>query len=366
MVITRSFGPRTTPLTTAERKKVLNSLEDATLEERFSTLLYLYTGVEAYAGSHIRAKMVSPTSDGISITLQPGTHECKTGGATGNIVRDWSEPETDACSFCSDNDSNGYEFKQPRVIPVRDDTAAKLIGSWFETYDHTPHVATMRRNIHSVGRKVGLERKLTPIVLRHSFGVMLAEKQFSREAVKKVMGYQSDLCDLSSQILGYGDYVDGENPYLCGVETNSGTPCKKGAPVNGQCHIHRGEKICGFQRDDGSVCKGIVVADGRCQAHQEDRHMCGAETVTTSERCSIVVLSPDERCHIHREDWYRCGAETSSYSSEGVCSNPVSSPNEQCHLHKENQHYCGADMADGVHKCSIPVSSPDDFCSFHT
>jgi hypothetical protein len=94
--------------------------------------------------------------------------------------------------------------------------------------------------------------------------------------------------------------------------------------------------------------------------------MCGAETVTTSERCSTVVLSPDERCHIHREDWYRCGAETSSYSSEGVCSNPVSSPNEQCHLHKENQHYCGADMADGVHKCSIPVSSPDDFCSFHT
>ena len=366
MGITRSFGPRTEPLTTTERKRVVDILDDATLEERFSTLLYLYTGVEAVAGSHIRSKMVSSTPDGVRITLPPGAHECKTGGATGSIVRDWSEPETSSCSLCSGGNSAGYEFKSPRSIPVRDDTAAQLIGAWFKMYDHTPHIATMRRNVHSVGRRAGLERKLTPVVLRHSFGVILAEKQFSREAVKKVMGYQSDIGSLSSQIIGYGDYVDGENPYLCGAETNSGTPCKKGAPVSDRCQIHSGELVCGFQRDDGAVCKAPPVAGDHCKTHLEDQHTCGAGTVTTDEECSSVVFSPGERCHLHREDWYLCSAETSTYTSKGVCSNIVSSPDGRCHLHKKNQHYCGADMADGVSECSMPVSSPDALCLFHS
>lgn len=273
MGLTRSFGERTEPLNTEQRQKLVESaVEDGTAVERFAVFLYLYTGLRPYAGTHLRSSMVHDTQHGIKIVLPPGTHKCSVADATGHIILDWNEPKTVPCNRCKNR--GGHEFESPRSIPVRDDTAVQVLSGWFDLYDRTPHVQTLRRHLKNIGKKAGIERDVTPVVLRHSFGVLLTEKQFTRKEIHKLMGYQDDF-DLGSrfslQVLGYADYAEGENPYLCGAETSDGTQCCKGSPVGEKCFIHQSQFTCDAETLGGDICKNTVSGpDKKCHHHQKN------------------------------------------------------------------------------------------------
>lgn len=271
MGITRGFCDYNRPLTREERCDVKQAALEGRAVQKLSVVLYLYTGLHPHDGAHIREYMIQPAENGLNIDLSPGTHTCQVADSTGNIIRDWSKQKVRPCSKCNSG-SGGYEFDSLRTVPVRDKDAVRIIESWFEIYDRTPHIQTIRRHVSAIGEAAGVPR-LTPIALRHSYGVILAEKRFTRDQIGTIMGYKSDPTlgsRFSLRILDYGKFAKGDNPYYCGAMTSDETRCKKGSPVGEKCHLHKKDHVCGAETLDGRDCRRVVSESGeQCNLHRK-------------------------------------------------------------------------------------------------
>lgn len=349
------FTDKSRPLPPDTRRLVLDQLREMPFLHEFSVLLYLYTGVGRIDGCHLQQKMVSETKRGLHIELLPGEHQCRSGGYSGKNP-DWGLGEP--CQYCSEHGGT-YSFSDPRMIPVRNERAVDVISRWFQVYDYTPSSGTMAKRIKEVGTEVGVPR-LSPSVLRHSFGVILAGKDFSRDVISDVMGRDRSNPEHDLVFQTYGRLCEGANPYRCGSSTTSGDPCEELTRPGELCDFHRPDSGCKATTGDEQPCQRRASTDnGFCYIHSRFSHRCGAQTDDGST-CSSVVWSPEELCVFHRDNEPVCGAD----ARDGVCQRPVEDAGLRCHRH--GGYICGeTDTQRGV-ACRVPVDGPDAVCMHHS
>jgi hypothetical protein len=235
MVLGREYPEDYRPLSSTERAAVVEAAKDSSTVMAVSVLLILFSGVRATTAPHITGDMVTVFDDEIEITLPPGRHQCDIIGPNRKKVKVHGLGGCRSCSLCDDGT---FEFTAPRTIFVRDKLTVETISDWFGLYDYMPSYESMRIQIETLGKRAGVDR-LKPSVLRHSYGVILASKGFSRREIESIMGFNS--YDMNShEVLSYGRLCEGQNPFLCGGETAQGGRCER-VVVEGLCRDHQEE-----------------------------------------------------------------------------------------------------------------------------
>jgi integrase len=233
------------PLSSSEKETVIDAATNAEPAAKISVLLPLFSGIKANPASHLRDYMISTGEKGLQIELPPGKHECVTGGNDrGSASTDWGLT-SGPCSSCCDNKGN-YEFSKPRVVPIRATEAVSVIVKWFELYSQMPGNQAICSRISRLGEKVGITR-LSPMTLRHTFGVMLAKKGFSQEQMGKILGLSQASIESGYIRDIYGERCAGSNPFKCGVELVDAADddrCQSTVynPDSGLCKFH--ETLC--------------------------------------------------------------------------------------------------------------------------
>lgn len=348
------FTDKRRPLSPNTRRLVLEQLEKMSFVHEFSVLLYLYTGAERIDGSHLQQKMVSETQRGLQVQFLPGEHQCRSGGYRGKNP-DWGLGEP--CQYCEDVGT--YSFSDPRLVPVRDERAVGVISQWFQLYDYTPSSGTMAKYIKQTGVEAGVPR-LSPSVLRHSFGVILAGKGFNQDEISDVMGRNRSNPEYDLVFQTYGELCEGGNPYRCESPTVSGEPCKKLTRPGELCDYHSPDSGCKAITASNEPCgRRVVTADGLCSHHANSTHRCGEKTANGST-CDATVWSSEECCVFHRDSQPVCGGDT---RDGGQCRRPVEEEGLRCPMHSD--YICGEDdiQRDGV--CRRSVQAPDGVCRYH-
>lgn len=222
------FPDGSEPLDADERRVVTTAAENSRTAATLTTFFILYSGLRALAAPHVTSQMVNFVEEcKIEIVLPPGQHKCE-------IIGQYSPDRglglggDRSCNLCEDG---WVEFEAPRTVPVYEASAVEIISDWFEIYDYMPSHGAMGELLDDVGSKAGVDR-LKPSVLRHTYGVLLASKGFTRKEIASAMGINDDY-----YILAYGRACEGPNPFKCGAETDAGDRCEM--PVKeGQCRYH--------------------------------------------------------------------------------------------------------------------------------
>lgn len=232
MVRGYDFPDSSEPLDADERAAVIDATEDSQPPAEVTVIGILYAGLRALAAPHITSDMVSVSGDKLKITLPPGSHECDIIGPVAPSPKNNGLGGSRSCNLCDDGT---FEFEAPRTIPVFEERAVKVLSEWFDLYRHMPSHGAMIDHLHNVGEKAGVDR-LKPSVLRHTYGVMLAGKGFTRDEIASAMGLKTDQVT-SSRIVSYGRLCEGFNPFKCGAETDAGKRCEI-IVKEGQCYYH--------------------------------------------------------------------------------------------------------------------------------
>lgn len=238
MPLGRVFSDDCKPLTSTERDDVIEAAVNSRPDAAVSTLFILFSGIKATAVPHVTSEFVTAQTNLVKIRLPPGERNCTIiGNGSPRIMGQTDDeientPTDGSCFLCDDGT---FEFDAPRTVPIRDPQAVEVVSEWFSLYDYLPAYRHMLNLLKYVGEKAGVDR-LKGSVLRHTYGVILASKGFSRREIERIMGMNP--WDMNSDVvLSYGRLCEGRNPFRCGASTNRGGTCDK-VVKQGKCHLH--------------------------------------------------------------------------------------------------------------------------------
>jgi len=362
------------PLDQEERSRVVEEADNSDILDRLVVFSGLYAGLKRATISHLVPDWIAVTDDGLLIELEPV--ECEVGSHLGK-GRTSRRTSRDACHRCT-GDSSGpsgvFEPEYPRTVPVREERAVDAIQQWFSLYDRLGTPGAVSYRLRALGERCGVPR-LNNTTLRHTYAVMLVEKGFTREQMRRVLpmsdDYQGD-----GEITKYGEIVDGENPFRCLAIRHDGRQCQHWVAKGEHCRFHSGDTdLCGYAIEDGLCENDVTQSDGRCSIHSENAIRCN-EPTEDGEKCSRIVSDEGDSCPVHggsggsvNDSEYRCGAEAAT--SDEPCARPVDGPDQLCPWHadehdlRDQKFTCGAEQSRGG-ECEQVVDSPDARCSFHS
>jgi integrase len=223
------------PLTRAERERFLAVLdEDGDLLDTLIGRGILYTGLCAPAFGHIRPGWLQETAERIEIFVPGFEIECDLGGRGGTAPGLRGDRP---CNYCRENGGKWALHRyEPRRIPIADEAAQDAFRKWFRLHDRVGGHVMIQNKLQDLGERAGIER-LSPRVLRHTFGVILVEKQFPVDVGVTLMGWSGSWAP--TKYRAYGQYVEGENPFLCGAPKKRGGRCQEPVrTVGGSCWRH--------------------------------------------------------------------------------------------------------------------------------
>lgn len=336
-VVSNPISDENRPLDPSEREYVTEVALESPPVDQYSVIGGLYTGLPALALAHVQFSMVEETDSGILIRLPHTGVRCRSAHGKAGPEPVWrvdsKDDSDDGCACCSGT----FEFRKPRVIPVREPIAVSMFQDFFSLYDGTPSVSAISTRLEKLGQQCGIDR-LSSKVLRHTYPVILAEKGFTQSEIGDLMGWVEATVQAINFPERVGAYCAGENPFFCSAESEDGTRCE-------QVVLGRDE-LCAFHSPDATVCGAVIEGD---------------------ERCEAVVSEPDERCVFHSENRFErlCGAELDN--GEGRCERalPSSGEYDRCQFHREDGGFvCGAETGDGS-ECQRAVGGPDELCYSH-
>ena len=103
---------------------------------------------------------------------------------------------------------------------------ARSIEAYFATHDRVCTPGTVSHRLEKIGERAGFEKTVSGTNLRMTFGKMLAEKGFSSDVIRQVMGFRDNHQGKTMTQRYFILSDEHENPiYHCGEETDSGSPC---------------------------------------------------------------------------------------------------------------------------------------------
>jgi hypothetical protein len=328
------------PLTDDEQDSLLAELDDSSILDRIAVLGILFTGLEAQELAHVTREWIEFQEEMVVITVQP--ERCEIGDYLGKGIHSRVSPRSYGNSTCYLCKEMGGVFtpEHPRVVPVKEEVALTAFKTWFGFYDKLGGQLTLIKRVGEVGERCGIPR-LSPQVLKHTFGVDLAQRGFSREDIRLILPINESIEQGDgSAVRQYGEYVEGENPFRCLATRDNGEACQQWVAYGDHCSVHSEDAdICGsVASSTGEQCsRPATESDGYCAWHSDDRELwsdaviCGAEKARGGI-CQQVVDHPGTNCRWHTGP--TCGAELSG-KRKGTCSEPVESEDERCFKHSD-------------------------------
>lgn len=297
------------PLSSEEREQFRHAARQQSPPVQVVGLTGLTCGLSNLALAHLHDDWIRGDKNSMKIILPSGGIDCESIGDDG---RCWLCKQTDTRPELETDHAGRRPIptKTPRSIPVPDTETREILDAYFSHHDTIDLDSNIAENTNHIATKAGIDRPITPGILRNTYGVILVEKGFELETILRVMGLPETQWTKTRVRRCFGRYADEFNPFNCGAETSDGTRCERPSQSR----------------------------SAQCWKHQEeyDNHICGAPTgYNVDGVCQRIVSSETDRCHAHRENdsRYICGSENKDGST---CQRRVSSSDDQCFSHSRS------------------------------
>lgn len=162
-----------------EAALLLDSASDRSLEHDFTCRTLTYTGLRANEFAHMDESWVDWQGENIRV---PSEHD------------GWTPKTEHAC----------------RTIPVREPSAIRVIRDFFK-WNESVGVSrqAITKRVKVVAEDTDIRKKVTPHVLRHTYGTMIASRGATPQFIRQTMGH-ADLSSANTYIQYSGKQLGNE------------------------------------------------------------------------------------------------------------------------------------------------------------
>lgn len=173
------------PLEDYEADELIETASASSTQDELIVRTLLHTGLRANEFAHLTAGWVNFQKDEVRVPAHEG---------------DWT-PKTE---------------EGARVIPLRDPHTKRVLRDWFGVHDAIDMSrSTIYRHVVDVAEETTVTKKVTPHVLRHTYGTMIAARGATAQYIKQTMGH-ADL-QTSQQYIEYsGRRIQDEADHVWG------------------------------------------------------------------------------------------------------------------------------------------------------
>lgn len=167
------------PLEEDELQPLLDAAESTDLDHDVTCRTLVYTGLRANEFAHLNENWIDWQGERLRVPRESG---------------DWS-PKTE---------------HSVRTIPVKEPSCLRVLREYFKRHSG---ISVSRQSVYSrvrrVARKTNLTKKVTPHVLRHTYGTMIASRGATPQYIVQTMGH-ADLSSATPYIKYSGSQLDSE------------------------------------------------------------------------------------------------------------------------------------------------------------
>lgn len=193
------------PLTDDERDELLEQASDMSLEHDFTVRVLVYTGMRVAELAHMQDDWVLWQDERLRIPRHEPC-ECsdcrsKAEGSDSRSLEEYWRPKTDFGA---------------RTIPVKDPATWRVMREFFKRngeYGVTRQTAGDR--VKRVAEETSIKKNVSPHVLRHTYGTMIAARGATSQYIRQTMGHEK--LDAAADYIRYvGRQLDEEADELFG------------------------------------------------------------------------------------------------------------------------------------------------------
>lgn len=149
------------PLEDYESDELVESAVELGTEYELVIRTLLHTGLRANEFAHMRSEWINFQKDEVRVPPEEG---------------DWT-PKSKASS---------------RMIPLRDPHTKRVLRNWFSVHDEIGlSRTTIWRRVNEAANRTSIKKKVTPHVLRHTYGTSIAARGATAQYIKQTMGHES-------------------------------------------------------------------------------------------------------------------------------------------------------------------------------
>jgi integrase/recombinase XerD len=159
------------PLEQPELKELIDAAEQRETRDEFIIRTLAHTGLRVGEFVELRSSWIEWQRDLMRVPKREG---------------DWT-PKTESAA---------------RTIPLKEPDTRRVIRNWFGVHDRVQmHRSTVFRRVKNVAEETSIQKKVTPHVLRHTYGTLLASRGATTQYIKQTMGHAT--IQSSEQYLQY-------------------------------------------------------------------------------------------------------------------------------------------------------------------
>lgn len=149
------------PLEDYEAEELVEVATDLGAEYELVIRTLLHSGLRANELAHLKSDWINFQKNEIRVPAQEG---------------DWS-PKSEAGA---------------RVIPLRDPHTKRVLRNWFSIHDEIGMSrTTIWRRVNEAAEQSSISKKVTPHVLRHTYGTTIASRGATAQYIKQTMGHEN-------------------------------------------------------------------------------------------------------------------------------------------------------------------------------
>lgn len=219
-------GEQSLPLTNEGKQAFREAARDGDVKDRVVGELILLTGIKSSTLAHATSGWLEKDGDRLFIRIPGGKFECTLStGQEGPTQAGRGQP----CRECK-NYRDGYWSLNgelnPRRVPIPESDFAEFIDSYFTAHDRLCTPSTFDHRLSKIGERAGFDRRISGSNLRITFGKTLAEKGFSGEMIRQIMGFPDSHSGngYTQRYFALSDRHDNP-PYHCNEKIGSKKTC---------------------------------------------------------------------------------------------------------------------------------------------
>lgn len=182
-------GESALPLTANGIEALRNVADEETMQNQIIAEGLLFSGLMPGSFAHIRYSWLERENDRLYIQVPGGEMECDLSAGRKGRFGGYHEGPCFNCESEHDGMWSLNRKLQPRRVYLPEPAVSQLLEEYLSVHKRLVTPSVLKNRLRDIGEKAGFDRRLSGINLRMTFGKLAAEKGFSGNALRRIMGH---------------------------------------------------------------------------------------------------------------------------------------------------------------------------------